>query len=58
MNKFKAILCAILSVCIISVPIASSVVFSAGAEDVKSLQDRIDELDKKGDEYQSILDQT
>ncbi len=58
MNKFKAVLCAALSVCIVSVPIASSVVFNAGAENVESLQERIDNLGKKSEEYQNILDET
>ncbi len=58
MNKFKAVLCAALSVCIVSVPIASSVVFNAGAENVESLQERIDNLGKKSEEYQNILNET
>lgn len=58
MNKLKAILCAALSVCIISVPLTSAVVFNAGAEDIKTLQDKINELDAKSNEYQAILDET
>ncbi len=59
MKKFKAVLCAALSVCILAVPLSSAVVFNAGAEDnIKSLQDKIDELDAKSDEYQAILDET
>ena len=47
MKKFKAVLCAALSVCILAVPLSSAVVFNAGAEDnIKSLQDKIDELEK------------
>lgn len=58
MKKLKSIVCAALCVSIIAVPLTSSVVFNAGAEDVKSLQQKIDELDAKSDEYQAILDQT
>ena len=58
MNKLKAIICAALSVCILAVPLASSVVTSAAAEDVQSLQNRIDELNAKSKEYQAILDST
>ena len=58
MNKLKAIICAALSVCMIAVPVASHVVLEAGAESVKSLQDRLDELEQKSDQYQDILNNT
>ena len=59
MKKIKAVICAALSLCVISVPLSSSVVFNAGAEeDVASLQNQIAELEKKNKEYQDILDQT
>ncbi len=57
MNKLKAIICAALSVCVLAVPLSSAVV-TVGAKDVKSLQDRIDELNAKSEEYQSILNST
>lgn len=57
MNKFKRILCALLSVCIISMPMAMSAV-SAGAESISSLQQKLKELDEKNQEYQDILDKT
>ena len=58
MKKLKAIICTALSACILAVPLASSVVTSSAAEDVQSLQNRIDELNAKSKEYQSILDST
>ena len=58
MNKIKAIVCAALTLCMVAVPLSSSVVFNAGAEDVQSLQSKIDELDSKSAEYQKILDET
>ena len=58
MNKFKSLICAALSVCMLAVPLASSVVTSSAAEDVQSLQNRIDELNAKSNEYQAILDST
>ena len=57
MNKIKAIICALLTLCILSVPLASSVVFEAGAEE-ESLQDQIDALNKKSKEYQDTIDKT
>ncbi len=57
MNRMKRILCALLSVCLISMPIALSV-SSFGAENIDSLQQQLDELEEKNDEYQAILDRT
>lgn len=57
MNKLKRILCAMLSVCIISMPFALSV-SSAGAESIDSLQQELKELEQKNQEYQDILDKT
>lgn len=57
MNRLKKILCAVLSVCIVSVPVFSAVV-TAGAEDVETLQQRLENLDKKSKEYQEILEKT
>ena len=59
MNKLKAILCAALSVCIVSVPLVSTFAFSAGAEETtQSVEERIAELDAKSAEYQAFLDKT
>ena len=59
MKKIKAILCAMLAVCLMAVPLSSAVVFDAGGvEDVQSLQDQIKALDEKSAEYQAILDAT
>lgn len=58
MRKIKAIICAALSVCIMSLPLASTVVLNAGAEDVQSLRNQLEELEAQNKEYQEILDQT
>lgn len=57
MNRLKRILCALLSVCIISMPVALSAV-SAGAESINSMQQQLQELEQKNQEYQDILDKT
>ena len=57
MNRLKRILCALLSVCIISMPVALSAV-SAGAESIDSMQQQRQELEQKNQEYQDILDKT
>ncbi|MEE0914860.1 MAG: peptidoglycan DD-metalloendopeptidase family protein [Ruminococcus sp.] len=57
MNRIKRILCALLSVCLISMPVSLSVV-STGAESIDSLQQQLQELEEKNDEYQAILDKT
>ncbi len=57
MNRIKRILCALLSVCLISMPIAISVT-ATGAESIDSLQQQLEELEEKNDEYQAILDKT
>lgn len=53
--KLKRILCALLGVCMITMPISMSV-FSAGAESISSLQQKLEELEKQNKDYQSILD--
>ena len=57
MSRLKRILCALLSVCIISMPVALSAV-SAGAESIDSMQQQLQELEQKNQEYQDILDKT
>lgn len=57
MNRLKRILCALLSVCIISMPAALSVT-STGAESIDSMQQQLQELEQKNQEYQDILDKT
>lgn len=57
MNKLKRIICAFLSVCMISMPVTLSVV-SAGAESVDSLEQQLQDLEEQSQEYQDILDQT
>ncbi len=56
MNKSKRIIAALLSVCMLSVPAVASL--SANAEDISSLEQQLDELDSKSQEYQDILDKT
>lgn len=57
MNRLKRVLCAFLSVCMVSMPVALSV-FSTSAESIESLQQQLKELEEKNQEYQDILDQT
>ena len=57
MKRLKMIICAMLSVCIVSVPVFGSVV-SASAEDVDSLRSQLIELKEKESEYKSILSQS
>lgn len=57
MKKLKRILCALLSALIIAAPV-STAVMSAGAESIESLQDQLNELERKNNEYQAILDKT
>ena len=55
MNRFKRILCAVLSVCMLSMPVAFSV---TATEDISSLEQQLQELEQKNSEYQAILDKT
>lgn len=57
MKRLKMILCAMLSVCIVSVPVFGSVV-SVSAEDVDSLRTQLIELKEKESEYKAILSQS
>ncbi|MBQ6387365.1 MAG: peptidoglycan DD-metalloendopeptidase family protein [Ruminococcus sp.] len=57
MKRIKMILCAMLSVCIVSVPVFGSVL-SASAEDVDSLRTQLAELKQKESEYKDILSQS
>ena len=57
MKRMKMILCALLSVIMISVPVAGSIV-SASAEDVDSLRSRLTELKKQENEYKDILNKS
>ena len=56
MSKLKAIICAVLSVCVVCVPVFSSVPMNAGAEEEKSIEEKIEELNAKSAEYQAVLD--
>lgn len=56
MHKLKAILCALLSACLMAVPFASSMM-SVGAEE-QTVEQKIAELDKQSEAYQAVLDQT
>lgn len=57
MRKIKAVLCSLLSVCILACPLAASFAVS-GAEDISSLEDQLDALTKQSEKYQKTLDDT
>lgn len=57
MNRLKRILCVLLSMCIISMPVAFSMTVS-GTDSVSSLEQQLKDLDEKNKEYQDILDKT
>lgn len=54
-SKIKAVICALLSVCIISVPAIAT--YTVSAEDINSLEQQLQELEEKNKEYQAILDE-
>ena len=56
MKKWKAALCAALSLCVMAVPVLSAVTGAGAAE--KTIEEQIAELDKKGAEYDAVLQQT
>ena len=56
MTKFKKIISAFLSVCIIAVPTVTGIV-SANAESSEDLQKQIEELEAKNQEYQKVLEE-
>lgn len=58
MTKTKKLLCALLSVCVISASAVCSASSSASAQSVETLSDRIKNLDEKNKEYQEILEKT
>ena len=56
MKKLKRILCAMLSVCMIMLPVSSAAV---GAEDnIDDLKKKLSELEAKSAQYQAELDKT
>ena len=57
MTKFKKIISAFLSVCIIAVPSVTGIV-SANAESSEDLQKKIESLEAKNQEYQKALEST
>lgn len=57
MKKIKFIICAVLSLCVLAVPLIPSVSVSVKAEE-KTVQERLEELEAKSAEYQAVLDQT
>lgn len=56
MNKLKKVLCAFLSVCLITMPFACSI--TASAESIESLEQQLKSLDEKNQEYKAIIEQT
>lgn len=57
MKKSKRILSALLSVCIIAVPVISALTVSA-EESISSLKQQLEELENENQKYQDILNQT
>lgn len=55
-SKIKAILCAVLSFCIITIPIVTTYTVSA-EEDISSLEQQLQELEEKNKEYQALLEE-
>ena len=56
MTKFKSILCALLCACMVSVPVAGSVMSASATENVESLKERLASLEQKEKEYQKVLE--
>lgn len=57
MNKLKRILCAMLCVCMVSIPMAIPITVSA-EESISSLEQQLQELEQENEKYQKILDDT
>lgn len=57
MNKLKRILCAMLCVCMVSIPMAIPTTVSA-EESISSLEQQLQELEQENEKYQKILDDT
>lgn len=55
-SKLKKVLCAVLSACMISVPL--TIPMTVSGEDVSSLEQQLQELEEKNEEYQAVLDKT
>ena len=56
MTKFKSILCALLCACMVSVPVAGSMLSASATENVESLKERLASLEQKEKEYQKVLE--
>lgn len=57
MNKLKRILCAMLCVCMISIPMAIPTVVSA-EDSISDLEQQLQQLEQENQKYQKILDDT
>lgn len=57
MNKLKRILCAMLCVCMISIPMAVPTVVSA-EDSISDLEQQLQQLEQENQKYQKILDDT
>lgn len=57
MKRIKAILCSLLTACIIACPVASSFAVS-GADDIDSLESQLEQLNKQSQEYEKKLKDT
>lgn len=57
MNRLKRIMCAMLCVCMISIPMAVPTTVSA-EDSISSLEQQLQQLEEENDKYQKILDKT
>ena len=57
MNKLKRILCAMLCVCMISIPMAIPTTVSA-EDSISDLEQQLQQLEQENEKYQKILDDT
>lgn len=57
MNKLKRILCAMLCVCMISIPMAIPTTVSA-EDSISDLEQQLQQLEQENQKYQKILDDT
>lgn len=58
MSRLKRIICAFLSICLVSMPVALSVTSIGAEESIDSLEQQLQELEEQNEEYQAILDKT
>ena len=57
MNRFKKMLCILLSICMVSLPMTASLI-SVSATDINSLEKKLYDLEQENKKYQDILEKT